>query len=215
MAAVTLHLKIEGQSFLDAHGQPRPVLGRIELTIQAGQVVALVGPSGCGKTTLLRIAGGLEDSFQGSRSLDNAARIGSVFQEPRLLAWRTVRRNVLLAQTEENAAVADAFLAALDLAPFTHAYPRTLSLGMARRVAIARALAVEPDLLLLDEPFASLDPAMTQRVHALLRTVWRSRPVTTLLVTHDRAEAKALADRVVVLGGSPATIQEDIVTEPH
>jgi len=210
---MSLHLRIEAKSFRSTAGEARPVLGRIDLVLQQREIVALVGPSGCGKTTLLRIAGGLDTAFQGTCrwSDDVAPRIGTVFQEPRLLAWRTVRENVLLAQTVANTGMADELLHTLDLTPVRDVFPGTLSLGMARRVAIARALAIEPNLLLLDEPFVSLDPAMSRQVRALLLAAWRARPIAALLVTHDRAEAAGLADRVLVLGGTPAEIVEEII----
>ena len=164
MAEVILRLHIECKTFRTDRGE-LPVLGRIELALGAREIVALIGPSGCGKTTLLRIVGGLDVDFQGSLDWRGAvmARIGTVFQEPRLLPWRTVRQNVLLAQRTENPDLADELLGKLDLAPFSDAFPATLSLGMARRVAIARAFAIAPELVLLDEPFVSLDAAMAAR----------------------------------------------------
>ena len=207
MAPVILRLRIESKSFR------APVLGPIELTLGRREIVALVGPSGCGKTTLLRIVGGLDREFQGTLEWDGGLtpRIGTVFQEPRLLPWRTVRQNLRLTQPEESLETLDGMLRNLDLASVGDAYPGTLSLGMARRVAIARAFAIEPDLVLLDEPFVSLDPAMVARARAMLLEAWRARPTAALLVTHDRAEAAALADRVLVLGGQPTRIVEEIV----
>ena len=211
MAEMILRLNVAAKSFRTPQGE-RPVLGAIDLALAEREIVALVGPSGCGKTTLLRIAGGLEPDFRGTLEWRGGAmpRIGAVFQEPRLLPWRTLRQNLLLAQAQANAALADALLDALGLAAFRDAYPATLSLGMARRAAIARALAVRPDLLLLDEPFVSLDQDMAARSRALLIETWRARPFAALLVTHDRAEAESLADRLLVLGGLPARIQAEI-----
>src|SRR5215469_794174 len=140
MAEVMLRLHVKRKVFHTDQGE-LPVLDRIELTLGPREIVALVGPSGCGKTTLLRITGGLDTHFEGTLAWNGkqAPRIGTVFQEPRLLPWRTVRQNLLLAQPTANDALADELLDALDLTMFGHAYPRTLSLGMARRVAIARA----------------------------------------------------------------------------
>jgi ABC-type nitrate/sulfonate/bicarbonate transport system ATPase subunit len=212
MAEVILRLHVECKTFRTDRGE-LPVLGRIDLALGAREIVALVGPSGCGKTTLLRIVGGLDDDFQGSLDWRGAgmARIGTVFQEPRLLPWRTVRQNVLLAQRTESPELADELLGHLDLAPFSDAFPATLSLGMARRVAIARAFAIAPELVLLDEPFVSLDPAMAARSRALLVNTWRARPTAGLLVTHDRAEAVSLAHRILLLGDQPTRVLEEII----
>jgi NitT/TauT family transport system ATP-binding protein len=213
MAAMMLRLHIESKSFRTATGGLLPVLGRIDLTLGRREIVALVGPSGCGKTTLLRISGGLDRAFEGSVVWADGAmpRIGTVFQEPRLLPWRTVWQNLLLAQSEANPALASDLLRTLDLSAFRDTFPPTLSLGMARRVAIARALAIEPDLMLLDEPFVSLDPEAAARGQRLLLEAWRARPTAALLVTHDRAEATALADRILVLGGTPTRVLEEII----
>jgi NitT/TauT family transport system ATP-binding protein len=213
MAAVIARLHIESKSYRADGGDRFAVLGRIDLMLGRREIVAIVGPSGCGKTTLLRIAGGADTAFQGRLDWDGGVmpRIGTVFQEPRLLPWRTVRQNLLLAQTTPNPGLASDLLRSLDLSAFQDAWPATLSLGMARRVAIARAMAIEPELVLLDEPFVSLDPAMAMRGRALLLAAWRERPIAALLVTHDRAEAAAMADRILVLGGRPAKVIEEVV----
>jgi NitT/TauT family transport system ATP-binding protein len=212
MAEVILRLRVEGKSFHTDRGD-LPVLGSIDLALGAREIVALVGPSGCGKTTLLRIIGGLETDYRGTLDWHGAAmpRIGTVFQEPRLLPWRTVRQNILLAQQTENPELADDLLRTLDLAPFRDAFPSTLSLGMARRASIARAFAIEPELVLLDEPFVSLDPAMAARSRELLLAAWRARPTAALLVTHDRAEAAMLADRVLLLAERPTHVLTEII----
>jgi ABC-type nitrate/sulfonate/bicarbonate transport system ATPase subunit len=212
MAEVILRLHVEAKTYRTDRGE-LPVLGRIDLALGAREIVALVGPSGCGKTTLLRIIGGLDTEFEGTLDWhgDAMPRIGTVFQEPRLLPWRTVRQNLLLAQRTENAELADDLLRTLDLAPFGDAFPPTLSLGMARRVAIARAFAIEPELVLLDEPFVSLDPAMATRSRELLLNAWRARPTAALLVTHDRTEAALLADRILLLAERPARVLTEVV----
>ncbi len=213
MAAVMLRLRVESKSFRTADNDAMPVLSKIDLTPGQREIVAIMGPSGCGKTTLLRIAGGLDLEFEGSLTWGDGVRprIGTVFQEPRLLPWRTLRQNLLLAQRDENAAHTDGLLAALDLTAFRDAFPATLSLGMARRGAIARAFAIQPELLILDEPFVSLDPAMAARGQAVLLAAWQASPTTVLLVTHDRSEAVALADRILILGGTPATIVDEVI----
>jgi ABC-type nitrate/sulfonate/bicarbonate transport system ATPase subunit len=212
MADLILRLHIERKSFSTGRGT-LPVLGGIDIALGGREIVALVGASGCGKTTLLRIVGGLDNDFQGTLDWCGTAmpRIGTVFQEPRLLPWRTVRQNLLLAQQTENRELVDALLHRLDLTPFGDAFPATLSLGMARRVAIARAFAIDPELILLDEPFVSLDPAMAARSRELVLSTWRARPTAALLVTHDRAEAAALADRILLLTERPMRVLEEII----
>jgi len=211
MAALGLDLHVTLKSVRGAQGEIRPVLRDIHLTVGLGEMVALIGPSGCGKTSLLRMAAGLDADFTGSRIWHGASapRLGVVFQEPRLLAWRSVRQNILLAQPSPDPVLADQLLARLDLAAHAEAWPGTLSLGQARRVAIARALAVRPDLLLLDEAFASLDPDNVARIEALLAETWRARPIATLLVTHDRGQAERLAHRVIDLGALSALSPAD------
>jgi NitT/TauT family transport system ATP-binding protein len=213
MAALMLRLHVESKFFRTAAGDVLPVLGRIDLSLGSREIVALVGPSGCGKTTLLRIAGALDTDYQGTIEWASGAmpRIGTVFQEPRLLPWRTVLDNLLLAQRVSDLDLAGRLLHTLDLATFHDAYPATLSLGMARRVAIARAFAIEPELILLDEPFVSLDPATADRGRELLLAAWRTRPTAALLVTHDRDEAAALADRILLLGGRPTQVVEELI----
>jgi ABC-type nitrate/sulfonate/bicarbonate transport system ATPase subunit len=212
MAEVILRLRIDYKSFQTDRGE-LPVLGRIDIVLGDREIVALVGPSGCGKSTLMRIVGGLDTDFRGALEWRGGAmpRVGTVFQEPRLLPWRTVRQNLLLAQPVENADLADALLRTLDLTSFSDAFPATLSLGMARRVAIARAFAVAPQLVLLDEPFVSLDPTMAARSHELLLHTWRARPTAVLLITHDRAEAASLADRVLLLSERPTRVLQEII----
>jgi NitT/TauT family transport system ATP-binding protein len=168
--------------------------------------VALVGPSGCGKTTLLRMIAGLDGDFEGSITLPSHGALGMVFQEPRLLPWRTVEQNVRL--TAPNAKDDDiaALFATLGLAAHRDHYPGELSLGLARRVALARAFAVHPDLLLLDEPFVSLDDRLAQRLREELAELVKRRPLTTLLVTHNIEEAIGLADRLLFLSASPARV---------
>jgi NitT/TauT family transport system ATP-binding protein len=215
MEEVILRLCIERKGFMSDHGE-RTVLGPIEFTLNEREIVALVGPSGCGKTTLLRIIAGLDGDFAGRVDWRGGVmpRIGTVFQEPRLLPWRTVRENLFLAQPTSDPRLADHLLESLDLTPFRDAFPRTLSLGMARRVAIARAFAIQPELVLLDEPFVSLDPNMAERSKELLLNAWLERPIGGLLVTHDRAEAMALAHRILLLGERPARIVSEVVVPP-
>jgi ABC-type nitrate/sulfonate/bicarbonate transport system ATPase subunit len=201
-----LEVCIKQKFYRAASGDNLHVLGELSFSLANGEVAALVGPSGCGKTTLLRIIAGLDRDYQGTVRLPEHCRLGMVFQEPRLLPWRSVEANVRLAAPEATGATLDALFQTLGLAAHRGHYPGELSLGLARRVALARAFAINPDLLVLDEPFVSLDAALAQRLRAELVELVRSRPVTTLLVTHDVEEAIGLADRLLVLSGSPARI---------
>jgi NitT/TauT family transport system ATP-binding protein len=195
-----------------ARDGPRTVIADLRFALQRDEIVALVGPSGCGKTTLLRVIGGLDARYEGRVAWAGgvAPRIGTVFQEPRLLPWRTVRQNIALVHPPDPAE-AEALLALLGLSPYADLHPPALSLGMARRAAIARAFAIQPALLLLDEPFVSLDPAMAEQGRAVLATAWRTRRCAALLVTHDLAEAASLADRILLLSEGPARVMRELV----
>lgn len=182
----------------------------LRLELAAGEFVCLVGPSGCGKTTLLNLVAGLDRDYQGNIAIGHRQgkepAIGYVFQNPRLLPWRTVRENIDLALPGGGGADVDELLRILGLEEAQRVYPQRLSLGMSRRAAIARAFAIEPDLLLMDEPFVSLDPPTARRVRQLLMEVWTARPHTVLFVTHDLREAITLADRLVFLAPPPTHV---------
>jgi NitT/TauT family transport system ATP-binding protein len=205
-----LDVAIERKCFRAASGGRLEVLGRLAFSLGPGEVVALVGPSGCGKTTLLRIVAGLDRDFEGSVSVPAHGTLAMVFQEPRLLPWRSVEHNVRLAAPHATEASLDALFRTLGLADHRGHYPGELSLGLARRAALARAFAVEPDLLLLDEPFVSLDAALAARLREELAELVHRRPVTTLLVTHNVDEAIGLADRLLLLSASPARLLAEI-----
>jgi NitT/TauT family transport system ATP-binding protein len=205
-----LDVSIKQKSFRAASGGKLEVLGELSFSLAGGEVAALVGPSGCGKTTLLRIVAGLDRDFDGSVALPAHGTLGMVFQEPRLLPWRTVEQNVRLAAPRATDAGLAALFATLGLDAHRDHYPGELSLGLARRVALARAFAVEPDLLLLDEPFVSLDAALAARLRDELAELVSRRPVTTLLVTHDVDEAIGLADRLLLLSASPARVLAEV-----
>jgi ABC-type nitrate/sulfonate/bicarbonate transport system ATPase subunit len=208
-----LEVRIKQKLYRAASGGDLHVLGELSFALGNGQLAALVGPSGCGKTTLLRIVAGLDRDYQGAVLLPAQSRIGMVFQEPRLLPWRTVEDNVRLAAPQATDAALEALFHTLGLSAHRRHFPGELSLGLARRVALARAFAVDPDLLVLDEPFVSLDAAMAERLRAELIELVARRPVTTLLVTHDVEEAIGLADRLLVLTASPARILADVGVE--
>jgi NitT/TauT family transport system ATP-binding protein len=189
------------------HGDRR-ILRDVAFGVAPGEIVALVGPSGVGKTTLLRIAAGLDRDFEGR--VTAPGRIGVVFQAPTLLPWRSAAENVRLA-AGCDAARARAALAEVGLGDRGDAFPRALSLGQQRRVALARAFAADPDLLLMDEPFVSLDGPAAERMRALALAMLARRGAAALIVTHDLDEAAAIADRALVLTGSPATLALDAV----
>src|SRR5712691_11548839 len=205
-----LDVSIKHKSFRAASGGQLHVLSELALSLRNGEVGALVGPSGCGKTTLLRIIAGLDHDYEGTLQLPDHGRLGMVFQEPRLLPWRTVEQNVRLAAPHATPAGLDTLFQTLGLKAHRNHYPGELSLGLARRVALARAFAVEPDLLLLDEPFVSLDDALAARLREELAELVNRRPVTTLLVTHKVEEAIGLADRLLLLSASPARVVADV-----
>jgi len=216
VAPLILEVGIERKSFGSGAAE-RVVLEGIEFGLDEGEIIALVGPSGCGKTTLLKIIGGLDAAFVGQVQWfgSKPARIGTIFQNPRLLPWRTVKQNLLLVEPPAGARAIDELLRALGLWQFRDAYPTQISLGMARRVAIARAFSIVPDLVLMDEPFVSLDPAMAERGREVLLDAWRRRPTSALLVTHDLLDAAALADRVLMLSASPSRIVQTVTIDPE
>jgi sulfonate transport system ATP-binding protein len=190
------------------------ILQNLSIAVESGEFACLVGPSGCGKTTLLNIAAGLDRNYEGTVRIGTGAgepHIGYVFQNPRLIPWRTVRENIELALPEKaDPAYIDHLFEVVGLANAQSVYPERLSLGMSRRVALVRAFAVNPDLLLMDEPFVSLDPPTARRVRELVVALWQERPHTVLFVTHDLREAIELADRLIFLSSHPASVIGDI-----
>ncbi len=197
-------------------GQPKTVFDDLTLTVRAGELVALVGPSGCGKSTLLSLVAGLDEPSQGDIRFERRREdidLSVVFQQPRLVDWLTVEDNVSLVFERDRRppgdarAVARNLLAKVQLHEHAASYPQFLSGGQKQRVAIARAFAIQPDVLLLDEPFSALDELTARRLRLLLQDLWlddaRPRP-TGILVTHNMMEAALLADRIFVMGGHPA-----------
>jgi ABC-type nitrate/sulfonate/bicarbonate transport system ATPase subunit len=201
-----LELVVKRKAYRTASGKRREVLRDFAMTISLGKVYALVGPSGCGKTTLLRILIGLDKDFEGSISMPEKPRIGMVFQEPRLLPWRSVLDNLRLAAPQTPVEELKRIAGDLGLGEHLTHFPGELSLGLARRVALARAFAVAPDLLVLDEPFVSLDIALATRLREELAALVDRTKVTTLLVTHSLEEAIRLADHIILLAGQPTGI---------
>ena len=176
-----------------------------DVSIARGERIALLGRSGCGKTTFLRIAAGLAVPSEGEIRV-RASRVGYVFQEPRLIPWRSVRRNLAFVSDRDPSAI----LAGLNLSDAADARPHELSGGMKQRVNLARALLTEPDVLLLDEAFSSLDVALKLRLFSDLEGLWRRNPFASVTVTHDPRDALLTSDRILLIGGAPARILRDI-----
>ncbi len=186
----------------------------IRLSVEEREFVCLLGPSGCGKTTLLNLIAGLDNEYDGRIDVHQTAgrRLAYVFQTPRLLPWRTVLENIALV-AEPGAPglqAAESLLAEVDLQQFQNAFPGQISLGMQRRVALARAFAFHPALLLMDEPFVSLDEPSAARLRNLLVKLWCRHPTTVLFVTHDVREAIRLAERLVILSDAPAKVARQV-----
>lgn len=192
---------------LDLHrGGPGDVLGPISLSLAPGETMALTGPSGVGKTSLLRIVAGLDRRFAGNRMATE--RIAMVFQEPTLLPWRSALDNLtVIARISRDEA--ESWLGDVGLAGLGARFPGMLSVGQQRRLSLARAFAAAPDLLLMDEPFVSLDPELASEMMGLFERLIARRPCATLLVTHVRAEAERLASRICRLEGRPARLVEE------
>jgi ABC-type nitrate/sulfonate/bicarbonate transport system ATPase subunit len=207
---VQLEVDIARKAFTNAAGERFDVLSDFSFALGAGEVGVFVGPSGCGKSTMLKILAGLDHDYQGRVTRPAGARIGMVFQEPRLLPWRSVEANVRLAAPQADEAKLSALFAVLELNAHRSHFPGELSLGLARRVALARAFAVDPDFLILDEPLASLDDALAARLRDQIAVLVDSRPVMTLLVTHNVDDAVRLGDRLFLLSPRPARILADL-----
>lgn len=196
-------------------GAARPLFTDFHLAIAPSTTMALIGSSGIGKSTLLRMIAGIDGNFTGTITIDGiraeeAQTPGFVFQDPRLLPWLTAADNIRAANPQCSAAQTSSALDQVGLAAAGDLYPHQLSGGMQRRVALARALAVNASLLLLDEPFVSLDRALVDEMqHLLLRIVQQSRP-TVVFVSHLADDAARLADRVILLDHRPAAVLADI-----
>jgi len=200
-------IRIEEKTHVGADGTRLTAIRDFVLDLRPESMTVLMGPSGCGKTTLLRIVARLDDRFAGEVQIPENARLGFMFQEPRLLPWRTVRENIeLVAAPGFTSEDLDRLAHAVGIADMLPRYPQELSLGLARRVALARAFSTQPDLLLLDEPFVSLDEKTADRLRRLLLEVWSARPTTALLVTHNAREAIQLADQLVLLAPRPTHV---------
>lgn len=187
-------------------------LNDISLRIADGEFVSILGPSGCGKSTLLRLIAGLEKPTQGRVHITETEAISFVFQDPHLLPWRSVRKNIelpmeILRRTSKTSV--DEIIGMVGLKGFEEAYPSELSGGMRMRCSLARALMSEPRILLLDEPFAALDEWTRLKLDSDLRRLWSEKKMTVIFVTHSISEALYLSDRCLVLSKRPGRILED------
>lgn len=190
------------------------VLADINFELIDGEIVAFIGPSGSGKTTLFNIIIGLLDRDAGELAVKEGLRMGCVFQESRLLPWKSVEDNFIFVQqnflTEKEAVVLREYLLeGVDLIDFRDSFPGELSGGMKQRLEFARALSIKPDLLLLDEPFKSIDTGLKIKMRELLLKNWQEEAYSILLITHDPREAVLVADRVCFLIGQPARIKKE------
>ncbi len=222
---IELNVAINNKCYANSE---KAVLAQLDFTVKQGEFVAIVGPSGCGKSTLLNMISGLEscsgqhisynesDLQEGITSNKALHQLGYIFQQPRLMPWLTVRENIELILPPEQFDQIDDLLAQVGLANEGEYFPSQLSGGMQRRVSIARAFAINPQLLLLDEPFNSLDAPTASRLRQLLIDLCEQRGTTVVFVTHDLQEAVYLADRIIFMSDSPSTIvHQSIIDLPR
>ncbi|WP_281546154.1 ATP-binding cassette domain-containing protein [Grimontia sp. SpTr1] len=202
---ISITLNIEEKNY----GSETPVLGSLRGQIKPGKITAIVGPSGCGKSTLLNMIAGLESSQKGEIGFSNVSeekpRVGYIFQSPRLMPWLTAKENLELIAGKNNPAIQET-LSAMGILDKLDSYPAQLSGGMQRRVSIARAFVYHPELLLLDEPFTSLDAPTADQLRLQLIALWQRQQSTMVFVTHDLREAISLADEIWFLSRPPTTV---------
>ncbi|MCA1055249.1 ABC transporter ATP-binding protein [Rossellomorea aquimaris] len=212
------------KQYNDKNGAPVDVLKDINLEIDKGEFVSILGPSGCGKSTLLSIVAGLTKATDGIITVGGnpikkpGKDRGMVFQQAALFPWLNVRDNVTFPLKKEMSKAearkqAAKYLQMVQLGNYQDHYPHELSGGMQQRVAIARALAMDPEVLLMDEPFGALDEQTRSRLHGQLETIWMETKKTVLFVTHSISESIKLSDRIIVMGTRPGTILADIKVE--
>ena len=213
-----LEIRDLNQSFAKDDGSRLVVLDNISFDVRDKEFVCILGSSGCGKTTLLRLIAGLDEAQSGSIDLDGteirgtSPKVGMVFQEYSLFPWRTVIDNIAFGlemqgiAKDERYRIAERYLNLVNLAQFRDSYPSELSGGMRQRVAVVRALALDPVLLLMDEPFGALDAQTRNMLQKELLDIWEATRKTVIFITHSVDEAVYLADRIIVLTPRPGRI---------
>lgn len=210
--------------YFDKNNKPNTVLKDIDLSIQKGEFVSILGPSGCGKSTLLSMIAGLVSSTSGDIIVDGKKVVkpgkdrGMVFQQAALFPWMNVTENVMFPlrkemSKKEGLERAHHFLKMVQLSNYPTHYPHELSGGMQQRVSIARSLAMDPAVLLMDEPFGALDEQTRSRLHGQLEEIWIDTKKTIVFVTHSISESIKLSDRIIVMGTRPGTILTDITVD--
>ena len=221
---IELNVAIKNKHYVD---NKSTVLAQVDFNVKRGEFVAIIGPSGCGKTTLLNMISGIESSDEQQVEFHNSNeaklkekekpyRLGYIFQQPRLMPWLTVRENIELVLQVDQYCQVDELLTQVGLTGKGELFPSQLSGGMQRRVSIARAFAINPQLLLLDEPFNSLDAPTADRLRRLLMDLCKQKGITVVFVTHDLQEAIYLADRILFMSASPGTIiHQSCIDIPH
>ena len=210
---MTFEIEIKKKSFLNVHDKSEvEVLKNINISIKNNEFVCIVGPSGCGKTTLMNIIGGLIETDHQTIRLDKKKlnideNFGYVFQTSRLLPWLTVRENIeLVCDEKKDEKRIDELLNCFDLFEFQNYFPKSISGGMRRKVSLARALARNPKILLMDEPFISLDQPTSESLYDVLLNYWKDNPLTIILITHNLKEAILLGDRIIFFSKRPASV---------
>ena len=210
---MTFEIEIKKKSFLNVHDKSEvEVLKNINISIKNNEFVCIVRPSGCGKTTLMNIIGGLIETDHQTIRLDKKKlnideNFGYVFQTSRLLPWLTVRENIeLVCDEKKDEKRIDELLNCFDLFEFQNYFPKSISGGMRRKVSLARALARNPKILLMDEPFISLDQPTSENLYNVLLNYWKDNPLTIILITHNLKEAILLGDRIIFFSKRPASV---------